>query len=75
MYALGEWGYKPGTIQDVISNVLKVKPELASKDEIVKEVLSQRLVEKNTILIKLNNKKYFQRGADGKYFPVANQTA
>ena len=33
------------------------------------------LSEKNTILIKLNNKKYFQRGADGKYFPVTNQTA
>ncbi len=75
IYALGEWGYKPGTIQDVISDVLKVKPQLASKDEIVKEVLNQRLVEKNTILIKLNNKKYFQRGADGKYFTVGNQTA
>ena len=75
MYALGEWGYKPGTIQDVISDVLKEKPHLASKDEIVKEVLSQRMVEKNTILIKLNNKKYFQKDSDGKYFPVASQTA
>ncbi len=75
MYALGEWGYKPGTIQDVINDVLKEKPHLVSKDEIVKEVLSQRLVEKNTILIKLNNKKYFQKSADGKYFSVDNQIA
>ncbi len=75
MYALGEWGYKPGTIQDVITDVLKLKPHLVSKDEIVSEVLSQRLVEKNTILIKLNNKKYFQKGEDGKYFTVGNQTA
>jgi len=75
MYALGEWGYKPGTIQDVITSVLKEKPHLASKDEIVKEVLAQRLVEKNTILIKLNNKKYFQRSTDGKYFAVETQTA
>lgn len=75
MYALGEWGYKPGTIKDVIADVLKQKPHLASKEEIVKEVLSQRMVEKNTILIKLNNKKFFQRGADGKYFSTETQTA
>jgi hypothetical protein len=75
MYALGEWGYKPGTIKDVIETVLKEKPHLASKDEIVKEVLSQRLVEKNTILIKLNNKKYFQKDASGKYFAVETQIA
>ena len=75
MYALGEWGYKPGTIQDVITDVLKAKPHLVSKDEIVNEVLSQRMVEKNTILIKLNNKKYFQKNEEGKYFAVQSQTA
>ena len=75
MYALGEWGYVPGTIKDIISKTLKEKPHLASRDEIVKEVLSQRLVEKNTILIKLNDKKHFQKGADGKYFAVDTQTA
>jgi hypothetical protein len=70
MYALGEWGYKPGTIQDVIMNVLKEKPHLTSKDDIVKEVLGQRMVEKNTILIKLNNRKYFQKDEQGRYSPV-----
>jgi len=75
MYALGEWGYKPGTIQDVITDVLKEKPHLVSRDEIVKEVLNQRMVEKNTILIKLNNKKYFQKDVEGKYFAVETQTA
>ncbi len=74
MYALGEWGYVPGTIKDIISNVLKEKPQL-TKDDIVKEVLLQRLVEKNTILIKLNNKKYFQKDSEGKYFLAENQTA
>ncbi len=74
MYALGEWGYKPGTIKDVIESVLKEKPQLA-KDDIVKEVLAQRLVEKNTILIKLNNKKYFQKDANGRYFLVQNQVS
>ncbi|OGZ72256.1 MAG: hypothetical protein A2908_03900 [Candidatus Staskawiczbacteria bacterium RIFCSPLOWO2_01_FULL_38_12b] len=75
MYALGEWGYVPGTIKDIIANILKEKPQLASKEEIVKEVLSQRFVEKNTILIKLNNKKYFQKDAQGKYFLVETQIA
>ncbi len=75
MYALGEWGYVPGTIKDIITKTLQEKPHLVSKDEIVKEVLTQRLVEKNTILINLNNKKYFQKNAEGKYFPTKPQAA
>ncbi|OGZ65355.1 MAG: hypothetical protein A3C50_03365 [Candidatus Staskawiczbacteria bacterium RIFCSPHIGHO2_02_FULL_43_16] len=66
-YALGEWGYVPGTIKDIIGKVLTEKPHLASQDEIVKEVLSQRLVAKNTVMINLNNKKYFEKDATGKY--------
>lgn len=68
LYALGEWGYTPGTIKDVISNILAEKKEGASQDEIVKEVLNQRMVVKNTILINLNNRKHFQRNENGKYF-------
>jgi len=75
MYALGEWGYVPGTIKDIIANVLKEKPHLVRKDDIVKEVLSQRFVEKNTVLINLNDKKYFKKNAEGKYFAIERQTA
>ena len=66
-YALGEWGYVPGTIKDIIAKVLKEKPQLVSQEEIVKEVLTQRLVAKNTVLINLNNKKYFEKDSMGKY--------
>ena len=66
-YALSEWGYVPGTIRDVITKVLNEKKQ-AHQEDIVKEVLAQRLVAKNTVLINLNNKKYFNKGADGKYF-------
>jgi len=66
-YALKEWGYVPGTIKDIIIKVLKEKPQLASQEEIVKEVLAQRLVAKNTVMINLNNKKYFTKDAEGKY--------
>jgi hypothetical protein len=73
-YALSEWGYVPGTIKDIIAKVLKEKPQLVSQDEIVKEVLSQRLVAKNTVLINLNNKKYFTKDSSGKYFVQGVET-
>ena len=75
MYALSEWGYVPGTIKDIITKVLKEKPQLVSQEEIVKEVLSQRLVAKNTVMINLNNKKYFKKDSEGKYFLHETQTA
>ena len=74
-YALAEWGYVPGTIKDVIHKVLKEKQHLVSQEDIVKEVLSQRLVARNTVLINLNNKKYFQKNSEGRYFPLETQTA
>jgi hypothetical protein len=45
------------------------------KDEIVKQVLAQRLVAKNTVLVNLNNKKYFEKDAGDKYFLRKVQTA
>jgi hypothetical protein len=74
-YALQEWGYNPGTIKDVIVKVLGDKKEALHRDDIVKEVLSQRLVAKNTVLMNLNNKKYFQRDESGKYILRKTQTA
>ena len=75
MYALAEWGYQPGTIKDVIARILKEKPQLVSQEDIVKEVLSQRVVAKNTVLINLNNRKYFNKDEGGKYFIRETQTA
>lgn len=74
-YALAEWGYFPGTIKDVITKVLKDKQEPVHQDDVVKEVLSQRLVAKNTVLINLNNKKHFSKDTEGKYFLRETQTA
>ena len=75
MYALSEWGYVPGTIKDIITKIIKDKKQPAYQDDIVKAVLAQRLVAKNTVLINLNNKKYFQRDAEGKYLLRDAQTA
>lgn len=74
-YALSEWGYVPGTIKDIITKVLAEKQQPIHQEEIVKEVLSQRLVAKNTVLINLNNKKYFTKDTEGKYFLRETQTA
>ena len=74
-YALQEWGYNPGTIKDVIVKVLREKKEALDKDVIVKEVLLQRMVAKNTVLMNLNNKKYFQKDEDGNYLLRKTQTA
>ncbi len=68
MYALSEWGYAPGTIKDIIVRVLQDKNEPIHKDEVVKHVLAQRLVAKNTVLMNLNNKKHFDKDNNDKYF-------
>ncbi len=67
-YALAEWGYFPGTIKDIITKVLKEKNEPIHKDEVVKQVLAQRLVAKNTVLMNLNNKKSFDKDSNDRYF-------
>ena len=74
-YALSEWGYAPGTIKDIITKVLAENNEPVHKDEVVKQVLSQRLVAKNTVLMNLNNKKHFDRDENERYFLRKTQTA
>jgi DNA-directed RNA polymerase delta subunit len=67
LYALREWGYQPGVIKDIISMVLEKQEKPLTQEEIVKEVLKQRMVKVNTILINLKNQKYFQKNGEGKY--------
>lgn len=74
-YALNEWGYVPGTIKDIIAKIIKEWPHINSQEDIVREVLKQRVVARNTVIINLGNKKFFTRGADGKYFANDVQSA
>lgn len=64
IYALKEWGYVPGTVEDIISLILKEEKRPQTKEEIIEKVLKQRQVKVNTILINLNK---FPRTAEGKY--------
>jgi len=66
MYALKEWGYTQGVVRDVIREVLRDKGAL-SKDEIIEKVLKERHVKPGTIVVNLQNQKYFKRGKDGKF--------
>jgi hypothetical protein len=67
IYALSEWGYAPGQVKDVISMVLKDSKKSLTKEEILSQVLKQRIVKENTILLNLSNRNYFQKDNQGKY--------
>lgn len=66
LYALAEWGYKPGVVRDVIKEILKKKGAL-SKEDLMEEVKKIRYVKDNTILVNLNDRRNFKRQKDGKY--------
>lgn len=67
MYALVKWGYKPGTVREVLVDILKEAKDPLSREDLVKRVLKQRLVQENTILLNLQNKDTFRRRDDGTY--------
>jgi len=67
IYGLSEWGYKAGTVKDVLVDILKEARRPLSKDELVAKVLSSRLVKENTIILNLQNPKIFRKKDDGKY--------
>ena len=67
MYGLKEWGHTGGVVRDVIASVLKESKGGLSKEEIVKGVLARRIVKPNTILVNLQNNKYFKKDKEGKY--------
>ena len=62
IYALKEWGFKEGTVKDLIKDLLKDGPK--TKEEIISEIKKQRFVKESTIILNLS--LYFKR-KDGKY--------
>ena len=66
MYGLKEFGLVPGTAREVIERFLKQKGPLHA-DTVVELVLQERFFKPNTILVNLQNKKYFERLPNGQY--------
>jgi len=66
IYGLAEWGYKSGTVAEVISTILKGKDSMAQQD-IINEVLKQRKVKPITVILSLKNKEQFIRVGRKQY--------
>lgn len=67
IYALKEWGFKKGTVSDVIAEVLRKEGGALHRDEIVRRVLKSRQVKETTILLNLQSKPQFKRVAKATY--------
>ena len=61
IYALSSWGYKKGTISEIIKGILEKAGGPLAREEIVKQVLKTRKVKETTILLNLQNKKLFKK--------------
>lgn len=67
IYALSTWGYKKGTISEIITSILEKSSEPMTREEIVKQVLKVRKVKETTILLNLQNKKLFKKVDKNSY--------
>ena len=67
MYGLSDWGYKPGTVKDVLVDVLRGSNKPLAKAELVAKVMNARMVKENTILLNLQDSKVFSKKEDGTY--------
>ena len=63
LYALKDWGYEAGTVKDVIKSVLSTNGPM-NREEVIKAVLSKRMVKPSTIILNLNG---FKKREDNKY--------
>lgn len=70
-YALKEWGYRPGTVRDIITQILKESGKPLTKDAIIRKTLLERQVKESTIALNLQNRKYFAKDGKGRYTLVS----
>ncbi|MEK7547215.1 MAG: sigma factor-like helix-turn-helix DNA-binding protein [Patescibacteria group bacterium] len=66
IYGLAEHGYRPGTAREVIQRILKENGPMRTR-ELVYAVQKERFFKPNTVLVNLQNKKFFLRQPDGTY--------
>jgi hypothetical protein len=66
LYVLSDWGYTGGVVKEVIRQVLKNEGPL-TKQQIIDKVMKERYVKENTILVNLQNARFFIKDKDGRY--------
>ena len=69
LYALAEWGYMSGVVKDVIKKIIEKHGPL-TKEEIIDKVMKERYVKENTIMVNLQNQRFFKKDKEGKYTVV-----
>ena len=67
MYALSEWGYKSGTVKDVLIDLLRNSTKPIPKTALLAKVMNARMVKENTIILNLQDSKIFVKNEDGTY--------
>jgi hypothetical protein len=64
-YALSEWGYKKGTVKEVLEDILGKSAVPLSREEVLTQILKIRQVKKSTVIINLNT--FFSRIGKNAY--------
>lgn len=54
LYALSEWGYRRGTVREVLEDILRKAGKPLKRDDILDEVFRIRTVKRSTVIINLN---------------------
>ena len=64
-YALAAWGYRDGTVRDVLEEILRASAAPIRREEILRRVLEKRRVKKSTVMINLNT--FFEKVGHDSY--------
>jgi len=67
MYGLSDWGFLPGTVADVLEAILQKAGKPMKKDELLAEVMKQRMVKRTTVILGLQNNDKFAKVEDDLY--------
>jgi len=59
IYALKEWGFKKGTVLDLLKKILKKEKSGLNQEKICQQILKKRLISKNTIIMNLHSSNIF----------------
>ncbi len=54
-YALSDWGFRPGTVREVLKSILKEHEEPMTREDLLKAVMKVRQVKRSTVIINLNS--------------------
>ena len=65
IYALTEWGYKPGTVAEVLKDILKKFKNGIEQEKLIQEVLKARQISRNTVVMNLQTQPEFVKNEVG----------